>query len=120
MLKTNIDSQNNLIIISFEGVVDQDQTKSLHSSLKEMLPKLYAGFTIITDLSLLDKMHIDAHPALEEVMDLCNTHGVAKIIRIIPDSTKDIGFNLMSIFHYSKDVHIHSCQSFEEAKRYFL
>ena len=120
MVKTSIDRDNNILILSFEGTVDQEQLQDLYRVIKNILPNFYGGFKIITDLSLLDNMYLDAHFALEEIMDLCNDHGVSKIIRVIPDPSKDIGFNLMSIFHYSKDVHMHSCQTFKEAKKYFL
>lgn len=56
MIKTNIDSDNNILIISFKGIVDQQQLQDLYKVLKDILPGLYGGFRIITDLSRLDSM----------------------------------------------------------------
>jgi hypothetical protein len=36
---------------------------------------------------------------------------------VIPDPRKDIGFNILSLFHYRHDIHIVTCETLEEAKR---
>lgn len=117
MIQIEHDSKNNLLLLIFKDVIDIEQGEKLYADLRDIVPKLYKGFRLITDLSELDSMHLDIHSILEQVMDLCNEHGVSKIIRIIPDISKDIGFNIMSLFHYSHDVVIHTYKSFEEARK---
>jgi hypothetical protein len=54
-------------------------------------------------------------PSIERVMDLCQEHGIAEIIRIIPDPSRDIGLGIMSRFHYGNSVRIFNCSTQEEA-----
>lgn len=37
-------------------------------------------------------------------MDLCNESKVRAVITVVPDPSKDIGFDLMGIFHYTGNV----------------
>jgi hypothetical protein len=48
-------------------------------------------------------------------MDILNKKGVAMVVRVIPDPQKDIGFNILSLFHYRHDVQIVTCGTLEEA-----
>jgi hypothetical protein len=48
-------------------------------------------------------------------MDACNRAGVQKVVRIIPEPEKDIGFGIMSLFHYRRGVQIVTCESADEA-----
>jgi hypothetical protein len=49
-------------------------------------------------------------------MDLLNQHGVAMIVRVIPDPHKDIGLNILSLFHYRRGIRIVTCKTMEEAR----
>lgn len=55
----------------------------------------------------------------KEGMELLGRHGVSKVARVIPDPGRDIGFNILSIFHYSRSVKIHTCPTREEADQCF-
>jgi hypothetical protein len=50
-------------------------------------------------------------------MDLFVLHGIAKVIRIIPDPDKDIGLKLLSIVHYRGRVPTLTCKTRAEAER---
>jgi hypothetical protein len=54
---------------------------------------------------------------IERTMDRIRTQGVARIVRIIPDPRKDIGFNIMSLFHYPEGLQIITCENQAEAER---
>ena len=118
MVKVTPDIKRNKVIISFEGTVDLVQARDFYEDFKNALLKLKKGFVVLTDLSSLEKMNTETHHYIEKAMDLCNKQGVSKIIRIIPDSTKDIGFHIMSLFHYSPDVKILTFKSLEQAGHY--
>ena len=45
-----------------------------------------------------------------------NAQGVTEILRVIPDPAQDIGLNIMSLFHYSKEVKFLTLQFREEAE----
>ena len=36
----------------------------------------------------------------------CRAHGVGLVVRVIPDHSKDIGMNILSIIHYRGKVRI--------------
>jgi hypothetical protein len=62
----------------------------------------------------VDNIKKEVLPVIRKIMDLLNQHGISEVIRIIPDPNKDIGFNILSIFHYDKDVKVLTCQSLEQ------
>jgi len=43
--------------------------------------------------------------------------GVELVVRVIPDPHKDIGFNILSLFHYRRRVRIVTCPTLEEAMK---
>jgi hypothetical protein len=48
-------------------------------------------------------------------MDLCNEKGASLVVRVIPDPYRDIGMQIMSIFHYGGSVQILTCQTLAQA-----
>jgi hypothetical protein len=42
---------------------------------------------------------------------------VETVVRVIPDPHKDIGLNIMSLFHYRRRVRIITCETLAEALR---
>ena len=52
-----------------------------------------------------------------QVMDLFNAKGVAMVVRVIPDPKRDIGLNILSLFHYSRKVRIVTVKSLDEATK---
>jgi hypothetical protein len=54
-------------------------------------------------------------------MDSCAEKGVALVVRLLPaEPSKDIGFAIMSQFHYAPDVRIVTCATMEEAANYLV
>ena len=120
MYELKIDKTRNKLTIIFKGIVDKRQAEAFYIELQQIIHQLKKGFKILTDLSLLEEMDIAAHESIAEAMDTCNQNGVSKVIRVIPKQVKDIGFNIMSLFHYSKDVIVHTYDSLEEAQQHLL
>lgn len=118
MLTVTIDKRNNKVVIVFKDTVGVADAERLYTEIRRMLPDLKKGFSVVTDLSSLKHMHITSRDFLEKTMDLLNENGVSKVIRIIPDPSKDVGFNIMSLFHYSSEVAIRTCASYQEAEKY--
>jgi hypothetical protein len=48
-------------------------------------------------------------------MDLLNKRSVSKVVRVIPDPQKDIGLNILSLFHYRRGLPIVTCETMDEA-----
>jgi hypothetical protein len=83
---------------------------------RTLLPDVQPGFRLVTDLSGVKSMPISAAPHIAEIMELCDRHGVELVARILPtDRRHDIGFAILSQFHYSGRVRIVTCESLEEA-----
>jgi len=48
---------------------------------------------------------------------LVDKSGVGQIVRVIPDPTKDIGMNILSVFHYLSRPEFITCNTMTEAGR---
>ncbi|MBU1086703.1 MAG: GGDEF domain-containing protein [Candidatus Omnitrophica bacterium] len=118
MFSIKFDSRNNLLTLEFHSNFDEQQGEILCSRLEKELGKSKHGFIVLSDLSKMDCFDDAASKYIQKMMKICNDHGVSKIFRVVPNKDKDIGFNIMSIFHYSKSVKIYTYESLEEARFY--
>lgn len=118
MFKVKVDSASNTIFLRIWGNFDTIQGKKLSVLFAEKLNEIKPGFKLLTDLSKLKSMDSKAHKDIESIMDLSNEKKVAQVVRVFTNNKLDIGFNIMSLFHYSKNVLIQTCTSLEEAKKY--
>jgi hypothetical protein len=118
MIKVRYDRERNTVIVEFEGNVDAEQARQFFVDLEDIRPKPENGFKLLTDFSLVDAMEFSVKSEIEKAMDLFNAQGVTEIIRVIPDPNMDIGFNLMSASHYSKQIKVHTLRSRQEAEAY--
>jgi hypothetical protein len=51
-----------------------------------------------------------------QIMDLCADKGLQSVVRILPPEPRnDIGYAILSQFHYGPDVRIVTCNTAEEA-----
>ena len=117
MYRVEVNTQNNTLEIHFTEYFDEEQGEKLISQLSARLCNLKPGFKLLTDLSQLRHMDLEAHSSIDSIMELCNKHGVSKVVRVITRNTSDIGFNITSLFHYSHRVIIHTCESLSEAQK---
>ena len=105
----------NLLHVRYGGHVGPAETETYAKELPPLLAELTPGFRLLTDMSALDEIDLECLPHIKAMMDLCNQRGVAMVVRVIPDPHKDIGMNILSPFHYRRDVHIVTCETIEEA-----
>jgi hypothetical protein len=105
----------NLLLIRYSGRVGPDEMKGGLEKMRAGLARLKSGFRLLVDLTDLEAMDIACAPFLEKAMDLCNEKGAALVLRVIPDPHRDIGLQIMSIFHYATNVRILTCQTLAEA-----
>lgn len=118
MYSIKLSDNGNRLDISYGDHFDLRQGEQFYKELQEIALRLKNGFLVLANLSSLEKMDLDAHVFIEKAMDLLNKKGVSKVVRIIPDDTKDIGFKILSIFHYSSKVAIHTYRSYQEAEEH--
>jgi anti-anti-sigma regulatory factor len=113
--KVESDPARNRFGITYYGSVKRDDTEACLASVKNVLPQLQPGFRVLVDLSALESMDPKCATSISAIMDACNAHGVDAIIRIIPDQHRDIGFQILSLFHYDRRVRTMICANMEEA-----
>jgi anti-anti-sigma regulatory factor len=117
--ETSFDARINRLTIQFLGAMDGPKMKQCLDHLEGVVPSLRPEFTLLTDLSGLHSMDLSCLPHLEKIMDLCRENGVSTIVRVVPSSDRDIGFNILSKFHYPSTVRIITCTTLSEAQRAF-
>lgn len=115
MFQIETDQTKNLLRFDFSGHVTVAETRRWREELCQFIARLQPGFKLLSDLSALDSMDLDCVPDIEWSMEALNEAGVVKVVRIIPDSRKDIGLTIMSHFHYRRQVRIVTCDTLKEA-----
>lgn len=115
MFSVSVDKTGTKLTIALKAHFNFQDAEQLHAQVQEIIPKLKKGFTLLTDMTFLEHMDLNIKSSIEKTMDVLNKQGVAKIIRIIPDQKKDIGFSIMSLFHYSTEVPVHTYSSYQLA-----
>jgi hypothetical protein len=115
--KVEVDAARNLVHTLYCGKVTAEHMKIAAAEVELQLPEMRTGFAVLADLSGLEAMELDCAPHLSRIMDLCRTQGVALVVRIIPDPSKDIGLNILSLIHYRGKVRIVTCATLAEAER---
>ena len=109
------DPSRNLLVIKFSGHVESHEVQQHIEEIEAALKTLQPGFRLLTDLSELEFMEYAAATYIRQAMDKQNAHGVAVVVRVVPDPRKDIGFRMLSYFHYGRDVRIITCETVLEA-----
>jgi len=117
MYRITLDATAHLLTVSWTGHVDPASVKRCHEEVQQHLSGIKPGLRILTDLIGLESMDFACSTQIDRIMDLFDAAGVDTIVRVIPNPRKDIGFSIMSLFHYRHGVHIMTCETMEEAKR---
>jgi hypothetical protein len=105
-----------LIQIRFAGQVTLADAEECNRQVRGLIPALKPGFCLLTDISELEEMSLACEPLVAELMDVFAEHGIKKVIRVVPKPDRDIGFGIMSLFHYGPAVRVVTCKSMDEAK----
>ena len=106
-----------LLCVSYNQRVRVEELKRGRKDVKTLLADLPPGFRYLVDLSQLETMDPDCMKELGLTMELIDQSGVGMVVRVIPDQKKDIGFNILSIFHYPHRPQIVTCKTMTEAAR---
>jgi hypothetical protein len=115
MFHAEIDTSKRLMTMSFAQNVGSKEMKSCLEKVRGMLVDIEPGFRLLTDLSSLESMSTSCATDLGEMMNLCNGKGIGAVIRVVPDKRKDIGFTLMSRFHYGPRVEVTTYETLADA-----
>ena len=85
--------------------------------VKALLAELPPGFRLLADFSQLESMDSECAAEIGRTMELLDQSGVSLIVRVIPDPAKDIGMNILTVFHYPHHPRIITCENLAEALR---
>ena len=117
MFLATINKPKQLLYLSFIQQVGVEELERGRAELAMLLTDLTSGFRLVTDLSRLDSMDINCAKEIGKIMDLCEQKGVGLVVRVIPDPAKDIGMNILSLFHYHHRSRTVTCGSMAEAAK---
>jgi hypothetical protein len=113
----DIDPHRRILWVRFRGLMHPGNACAGIDRVLQHLPQLGAGFVLVSDLSELEHMEIDCFREVTRMMDACFAAGLTKVIRIVPDPRKDIGFQLLALVHYHGQIPIVVCASRAEAEQ---
>jgi hypothetical protein len=116
MFQTELDRSQQLLTISWAGHATVEEARVCLENLQSLLTDIQPGFRLFADLSRLLSMPTAAAPYIGQIMESCSEKGVELVVRLLPaEPSKDIGFAIMSRFHYAPDIRIVTCATMEEA-----
>jgi anti-anti-sigma regulatory factor len=104
-----------LLHLSYIGRVSVEDLQQGSKELIALLTELPADLRVLVDLGRLESMDTGCAKILGKMMEVMEQHGMELIVRVIPDPTKDIGFNLISRFHYHRSPRTVTCKTMTEA-----
>ncbi len=116
-LEIEVDTAGNVFLIRYFGAVTVAHMESGMPRAEQLLGQMRSGFTVLSDLTGLEVMELACSTYLTRMMELFKARGVGMVIRVIPDPSKDIGLNILSLIHFRGKVKIVTCTTMAEAKR---
>jgi hypothetical protein len=97
--------------------VQPDELVRSRADVQALVAGLAPGYRLLVNLSQLKSMSVECLTELGALMELFDQSGVGLVVRVIPDETKDIGLNILTVFHYPHHPQIITCQTMTEAAR---
>lgn len=104
-----------LLCLSYIQQVRSEELKRGREDVQMLLADLPPGFRLLVDLSQLETMDLDCMKEIGRTMELFDRSGVGMIVRVIPVPSKDIGLNILTLFHYPHHPHIVTCKTMTKA-----
>jgi len=115
MFLATTNKSRRLLFLHYIGTVSVAELERGYQEIKVLLVEFPNDFEMLADLSRLDFMDVACAEIIGQTMELMDQHGVEIVVRVIPDPAKDIGLNIISIFHYPNHPRIVTCQTLTEA-----
>lgn len=106
-----------LLHLSYINKVTVADLERGYSEVLALLAELPGGFQMLADLGRLESMDIACEEIVGKMMEMLEQHGLERVVRVIPDPSKDIGLKIIGLFHYSKKVRIVTSTTMIEAAR---
>jgi hypothetical protein len=104
-----------LLYLNYIHTVSVGELERGYQEVEGLLTDFAGGFRMLADLGRLEFMDVACADIVGKTMELMDRHGVEMVVRVIPDPAKDIGLNIISIFHYPNRPRIVTCETMAEA-----
>lgn len=118
MFLVTINKMRRLFCVNYIGQVTPAEMLHGIEETRQLLADLPAGFRMLTDFSRMEGIDLDCVGPIGQLMELVDKGGVEVVVRVIPDATKDIGMNMLSVFHYPRRPEFVTCETLAEAGRF--
>jgi hypothetical protein len=115
MLLITSNKSKQLLVIHFIGNVRPKDIQIAREEIITELDGLSPRFHYLANFTHLDVMGLDCEFEIGHIMDLIGKAGVGLVVRVIPDPSKDIGLNILTIFHYPRDLRVVTCENLTDA-----
>jgi hypothetical protein len=115
MVLVTSNKRQRLLCCNYVQRVLPEELAKAREDVQALLADLPPGFRLLADLSLLEFMNPECLTEIGHTMDLIDQKGVSLIVRVIPDPAKDIGLNILTVFHYPHQPRVITCQNLAEA-----
>ena len=117
MFLAALNKPKQLLHLNYIGHVRAEDLVRERDNAAALLAELPAGFRLLADLERLESMDPGCATEIGKFMELCDRKGVGLVVRVIPDPKKDIGLNILSLFHHAHRPRTATCRTMTEAAR---
>jgi hypothetical protein len=115
MFLVTANKNQRLLCFQYIEQVRRDELEAAREDIRVLLADLSPGFRVLADLSHVESIEPECAPEIGRTMELLDQSGAGLIVRVIPDASKDIGFNILTIFHYPHPPRIITCENLTQA-----
>jgi hypothetical protein len=115
MILVETNKSKRVLIISAAGHVSKEEVKKAADQVRQTLQDVGPAARALTDFRCLQSMHVSAAPYIAEIMHALAEKRVASVIRIIPDSGREIGMNILTRFNHGPELPISTVETLAEA-----
>jgi len=115
MYAVELDRSKRLLVISATQKVTAQEANMVAQRIRELLQDIEPGFHVLADFRWLESMDSAAAAHIARIMDVLTEKNVASVTRVMPDPHKDIGLNILSLFHYGTNVKIATFETLADA-----
>jgi hypothetical protein len=117
MVLVTVNKAKRLLYLGYIGCVSFQDMKRAREGMADILEQLPTNVRILADFERLESMDPASATEVGKVMEMLDKKGVEVSVRVMPDPTKDIGFNILATFHYRKKLRSVTCKTMEEAAK---
>lgn len=104
-----------LLYLGYVQHVKPEELKSNRKNVEALLAELPPDFRLLADFGRLESMDVACTAEIGRMMEKIDQHGVGLLVRVIPDPSKDIGMDILTLFHYRQHPRVVTCRNMAEA-----